>query len=162
MAASQPFFKRFWLECSYRVPFCKADEGLVFNLMIRAPRHVKWPNNDAWTGCGGHESEKGPGSSIKCQTCLFCLQSSLVYFLLKTYETSSRFFTLFIYSTYLPRSLGSSKFTGLQLRFNAVCRWSQVTPMGELCVQACAALNRRDFTGASHCEGLSGHEPCFF
>eukprot|EP00434_Breviolum_minutum_P020908 symbB.v1.2.018445.t1/scaffold1473.1/size116783/4 len=42
--------------------------------MIRAPRHVKWPNNDAWTGCGGNPHGRavcaGMGNcSTDCQNC---------------------------------------------------------------------------------------------
>jgi hypothetical protein len=29
------------------------SDVLVLSLMIHAPRHVEWPSDSAWTGCGG-------------------------------------------------------------------------------------------------------------
>ena len=38
---------------------------VVVSLMIHAPRHVDWPNDSAWTGCGGEIVSTGDFSKVK-------------------------------------------------------------------------------------------------
>ncbi|CAL1172961.1 unnamed protein product [Cladocopium goreaui] len=38
------------------------SDVLVLSLMIHAPRHVEWPSDSAWTGCGGN-----PTGTARCE-----------------------------------------------------------------------------------------------